>query len=179
MTLSWGRRPYPVRTLPVLFVAVVVLTALLAHSDTPYRTAKVSIIEPDTAQHIQGLLNLHALALERQDLFAYERTLDRRDPEFTRCMLEQLDRGDRRLEELSPNRLIEIEQVGRSVVRAYVQQRDGVVMRYFRRLVVINIWTRPPFDLRTSFDVWYLTTPEPGDISEREEPRPGAREDAC
>lgn len=181
MSLSWGRRSAhrPSWVVRTAFLAAVVIAAFVSSWDTPFPVSGAPIIQPGTAQQIQGLLLLNASAIERDDYFTYERTLDRRDPEFTACMRRQYERGQDRVDELRPVRLLEIEQVGDSVLRAYVQQRDGVVMRYFRRLVIINIWTRPPFDIRTSFDVWYLTRPEPGDIADAAAPRPDAREDAC
>lgn len=179
--LTWGRtsRPKPSWVVRTAFIAALLAAAVISSWDTPFPVSGAPIIQPGTAEQIQGSLRLSASAIERQDYFAYERTLDRRDPDFTACMRRQYERGQQRVDELMPLRLLEIEQVGNSVVRAYVQQRDGVVVHYFRRLVVINIWTRPPFDIRTTFDVWYLTRPEPGELAAGATLRRDARPDAC
>jgi len=120
-----------------------------------------SIIDADTPAAIQSLLDQHLRTLERRDLFQYERTLDRQDPTHTRCMTEQFRRGAERLTELQPHRLVRLEETSRdsTLVRAYVQVRDGVVIEYVRRAQIVNLLTLPPFDIRRVSFVWYLSSP--------------------
>lgn len=78
-------------------------------------------------------------------------------------MAEQLRRGGERASELRPNRLIRLEETSpdSTLVRAYVERRDGVEIEYVRRAQLISILTLPPFDIRRVTDLWYLGSPDP------------------
>ncbi len=120
-----------------------------------------SIIDADTPANIQALFDQHLRTLERRDLFQYERTLDRQNPAHTRCLSEQYAEGEERVSELRPNRLIQLEETrpDTTLVRAYIERRDGIAVEYVRRAQVVNLLTLPPFDLRSVFFVWYLGSP--------------------
>lgn len=126
-----------------------------------------SIITGDAPAAIQALLDQHLRTLERGDDFQYLRTLDRQSEAHTRCMAEQLRRGSDRADELRPNRLVRLEETSAdsTLVRAYVERRDGVVVEYVRRAQIVNILTLPPFDIRRVSFIWYLGAP---DLSEAE-----------
>jgi hypothetical protein len=120
-----------------------------------------SIIDADTPASIQALLDQHLRTLEQRNLFHYERTLDRQNPAHTRCLSERYAEEEKRVSELRPNRLVQLEETSRdtTLVRAYVQRRDGIATEYLRRAQVVNMLTLPPFDLRSVFFVWYLGSP--------------------
>ena len=165
--LSWGRRPgddRPVidlrRRWPV--AALLVLALLVSGLDGfVYR----SVIQGETPQQIQSKMDQHFRTLERADLFQYELTLDRRSADHTRCKTELFELGPERAAALHPFRLIRVEETGpTTLVRAFVRHRDGVAVEYFRRVRVVNLLTLPPFDIRSHFDVWYLSSPSKDEL---------------
>lgn len=170
MGLSWGHRPVRDRWrssgTQALFLLVTILAAGVSSTPGPFVTRPVNIIEAETPAQIQALLDAHRDAVERGDLFAYERTLDRRSTAFVRCMRDLFERGPARVAELEPARVLEIRQLGPStLLRAQVQQRDGVAVQYVRRLLVVRFTALPPFDLRSTFVVWYISPPEEAELT--------------
>lgn len=159
--ISWGRRPaYEPRFTRrhAFLIGVLAFVGLLSSVDGFVHR---SIIGPDARGDIQALLDQHLRTLERGDDFQYLRTLDRQSAAHTRCMTEQFRRGAERVAELRPNRLIQLEEVSATstLVRAYVQRRDGVAVEYIRRAQITNILTLPPFDIRRVTPIWYLSSP--------------------
>jgi hypothetical protein len=163
--LSWGRRSLErprSRWRSILIAAAVVVGVCASVDGFVHR----SIIDADTPAVIQGLLDQHLRTLEQRNLFHYERTLDRQNPAHTRCLQERYADGILRMSELRPNRLIQLEETGSdtTLVRAYVQRRDGIAVEYVRRAQVVNLLTLPPFDLRSVFFVWYLGSPTQAEL---------------
>lgn len=159
--LSWGRHPNerpPSRWRPFLIAAAVVVGVIASVDGFVHR----SIIDGDAPAEIQSLLDQHLRTLERGDEFQYMRTLDRRSDAHTRCLTQQLRRGGERASELRPNRLVRLEETSAesTLVRAYVERRDGVEVEYVRRAQLVNLLTLPPFDFRRISDIWYLGSPE-------------------
>lgn len=171
MSLSWGRRPGPDRAAvvraQVALASIAVLAAVAASAGPPLLDRVPSIIEADTRQRIQETLDQHVDALARRDLFVYQRTLDRRNAVFDRCMRELFELGDIRAQALRPERVVGLAQAAPSLVRLQVEQRNGIATHYVRRLAVVSFLTRPPFDIRRVFVVWYLSPPGPEEIRAR------------
>ena len=168
--ISWGRRPGDDRPIIDLrrrwpVAAVLVFALLVSGLDGfVYR----SVIQGETPQQIQSKMDQHLRTLERGDLFQYELTLDRRSDDHTRCKTELFELGPERAAALHPFKLIRVQETGpTTLVRAFVRHRDGVAVEYFRRVRVVNLLSRPPFDIRSSFDVWYFGSPEPPEVGER------------
>lgn len=159
--LSWGRHSTerPRSRWRLFLIAAAVVVGVCASVDGFVHR---SIIDADTPAVIQGLLDQHLRTLERGDDFQYQRTLDRQSAAHARCMTEQFRRGSDRASELRPNRLIRLEETSpnKTLVRAYVERRDGVEIEYVRRAQLINLLTLPPFDIRRVSDVWYLGSPD-------------------
>ncbi|MGH2377484.1 MAG: hypothetical protein ACRDGT_03340 [Candidatus Limnocylindria bacterium] len=164
--LSWGRRSSGRLISPwrYVLIATALVVGLVASEDGFVHR---SIIGGDTPAAVQSLLDQHLRTLERGDDFQYQRTLDRQTAAHTRCMTEQFERGAERVAELEPNRLVRLEETSgdSTLVRAYVQRRDGVIVEYVRRAQIINILTLPPFDIRRVTPVWYLSSPTPAEAA--------------
>lgn len=170
MGLTWGRRPrgerWRISRARVLLVLFAIVAALVSSTPGPFLVRPASFIDADTPAQIQALLDAHRSAIERGDLFAYERTLDRRSTAFVRCMGEFFELGPARVAELEPGRVLDMRQIGpSSLVRVRVQQRDGVVIQYVRRLLVVRFTALPPFDLRSTFVVWYISPPDDAELA--------------
>lgn len=170
MGLTWGRRPrgerWRISRARVLLVLFAIVAALVSSTPGPFLVRPASVIDADTPAQIQALLDAHRSAIERGDLFAYERTLDRRSTAFVRCMGEFFELGPARVAELEPGRVLDMRQIGpSSLVRVRVQQRDGVVIQYVRRLLVVRFTALPPFDLRSTFVVWYISPPDDAELA--------------
>lgn len=125
-----------------------------------------SIIGADTPERIQQLLDQHLSTIERRDLFQYERTQDRQSAAHRSCMRELYEMEEQRVSALRPNRLVELEEAapGTTLIRAYIQQRDGIATEYLRRATVVNLLSQPPFDIRSVFHVWYLSSPTAAEL---------------
>jgi hypothetical protein len=165
--LSWGRRTTedqpPDARVRSAFVAVLVVSALVAGVDGFVHR---SVIEADTPERIQQLLDQHLSTIERRDLFQYERTQDRQSAAHRSCKRELYEMGEERASAIRPNRLIGVEEAaaGTTLVRAYIQQRDGIATEYIRRATVVNLLSLPPFDIRDVFHVWYLSSPSQAEL---------------
>lgn len=169
MSLGWGHRPirdsWRISGAQALFFLIGILAADVSSTPGPFVTRPANIIEADTPAQIQALLDAHRDAVERGDLFAYERTLDRRSTAFVRCMRDLFERGPARVAELEPERVIDVRRLGPStLLRVQVRQRDGVAIQYVRRLLVVRFTALPPFDLRSTFVVWYISPPEEAEL---------------
>lgn len=168
MGISWGRRPLrdrgPVVRARALFAASAVAAALLASAGPPSLGRAPSIVDADTRQRIQETLDQHVEAIAKRDAFVYQRTLDRRDPLFDRCMRELFDLGDLRVQALRPARVVGLSQVAPSLVRLQVEQRHGVATAYMRRLAVVSFLALQPFNIRRVFFVWYVSPPGPDEV---------------
>lgn len=161
-SVSWGRRPAAEQRVSRGQLVVIVLALAIGVSASVDGFVHRSIVTVDAPGDIQSLLDQHLRTLERADDFQYERTLDRQSAAHTRCMTEQFQRGAERVAELRPNRLVRLEETSRdsTLVRAYVQRRDGVEVEYVRRGQLVNLLTLPPFDFRRVSFVWYLGAPD-------------------
>jgi hypothetical protein len=163
VSLSWGRRsaagPGPTRA---VFFATVTLVAILAGSDAD--GSWPSVIEPRAPEQIQALLDRHLESIERRDLAEYSHTVDGRSTAFYFCMREFFDLGDLRAQALRPNRLRSLEQVSPSLARGFVEQRDGIVVQYFRRSSV-NAWSLSAFAAAGAR--WSFSQPDPAELGER------------
>lgn len=171
MVITWGRRPHQrgeaSPAARVVLVAVCLLAVLAATAGPPTLGVTPPITAGDAALRIQETLSQHLDAMDRREPFVYERTLDRRDPAFVGCMRELYALGDERVREMRPFRVTALEQVGPSLARVQVRERDGIAVHYLRRLTVISIYAPPPFDfLRNVFHVWYITPLARGEAGE-------------
>lgn len=158
--LSWGRRSAarPMSRWRSILVGVAVVVGLIASVDGFVHR---SIISADAPAAIQGLLDQHLRTLERRDQFQFDRTLDRKSTAHTRCMQDRYADGIQRMSTLRPNRLVGLEEAApeSTLVRAFVERRDGIATEYVRRAQLVNILTLPPFDIRRVSDIWYLSSP--------------------
>lgn len=170
MGLSWGRRPperHHATGLAQVALALATVLAGVAGSAVPTLGRPVSIIEADTRRQIQETLDQHVEAIVKRDLFVYQRTIDRRNAAFDRCMRELFDLGDLRVQGLRPERIVGLSPVSPNLVRVRVEQRNGVATVYVRRLAVVSFLALPPFDIRRVFYVWYVSPPDPAEVGER------------
>ena len=145
-------------------LCVLAVTIVAGAKDT-FVAREASPIGPDTSGTIQGLFDLHRAALERRDRVSYELTLDPRSPKFVACMLGLFDLGNERAEALAPGRVVALEHVpGTNLVRARLQQRDGIAVHYVRRFLIGPVTAFPALDLMRSVPAWYVSYPDQGDL---------------
>jgi hypothetical protein len=166
--ISWGRRrltlhgPTLTGTLALVLASVAAVCASGGLAPTVERP-KEDIVAGDARRAIQDTLDQHVDAVARGDAFVWERTLDRRDAGFVRCMRELFELRDAHAQALRPNRVVDLKQVGPALARVQVQERDGIATLYMRRLTIRSLVV-PLFDIWRTFHVWYVTPAARGEL---------------
>lgn len=163
MAITWGRRPDPLAStgawrLPfaLALVAASAVSAFAPAEPPPPPNA----ITADTRSELQALLDLHVDRVAVRDHLGYALTIDPTREAYVACMRERFAVPDRAIA-LRPARVVRIERVGSTYLRTVVQERDGLVERFFRRAGVTWNQARPPFYIWRESWRWYLSVPLP------------------
>lgn len=170
MSLTWGHRrwpaPRPSAGRWIVVVVAVLAVAIVAGGRDTFVARQESPIGPDTLGTIQGLFDLHRAAIDRGDRVSYELALDPRSRKFVACMIGLFELGRERADALAPGRVLGLEHIpGTNLVRARVQQRDGIAVHYVRRFLIGPVTAFPALDRMRSVPAWYLSYPDPTDLA--------------
>lgn len=163
MAITWGRRPDPLastgawRVPFALALAAASLVSAFAPAEPP---PPPNAITAATRGELQSLLDLHVDRVEQGDDVGYRFTIDPTRESYSACLLSRFGSADRAAS-LRPARLLAIEPIGSTYIRAVVEQRDGLVERWFRRAGVTWNQARPPFYIWRESWRWYLSVPLP------------------
>jgi len=126
---------------------LLLLVALLVCCDAPpASTAGGALIGPETQHELEAVLQKKADAIRRQDLAAFQSTIDVSRAAFRRCWQEAFDEAGRGSVPFGTlgTKILKIEPYLDSYVRAYVQDdAASVSRRYFRRSGATWILTEP------------------------------------
>jgi hypothetical protein len=166
MGISWGRKPDPLATTGVWRVpfALALVTAAIVSGFPPAAPpAPPNEITPTLRSELQALLDVHVDRIAVGDDVGYRLTVDPTREDYARCM-DRLFSLPGRADALRPARLIHLERVGSTYIRAVVQERDGPVERYFRRAGVFWNQALPPFSIWREAWRWYLSVPHPNEL---------------
>ena len=163
MAITWGRKPDPLAStgawrvpFALALVAASVVSAFAPAEPPPPPNA----ITPGTQGELQALLDLHVDRVVVRDHTGYALTIDPTREAYVSCMRERFALPDRATA-LRPARVVRIEPVGSTYLRAVVQERDGLVERFFRRAGVTWNQAKPPFYIWRESWRWYLSVPLP------------------
>jgi hypothetical protein len=121
-----------------LFVLLLVLalSACEPAVSRPPESSGRALIGPDTQRELEAVLQRKADAIRRQDLAAFQSTIDLSRAAFRRCWMEAFDESGRGAIPFGAlgTRIVKVEPYLDSYVRAYVQDDPGSISRrYFRR----------------------------------------------
>ena len=163
MAITWGRSPDPLASTGawrVPFALALVAASVISAFAPPEPPPPPNAITPGTQSELQALLDLHVDRVAVRDHIGYALTIDPTRVEYVACMRERFALPDRAAA-LRPARVVRLEPVGSTYLRAVVQQRDGLVERFFRRAGVTWNQARPPFYIWRESWRWYLSVPLP------------------
>ena len=163
MAITWGRRPDPLASTGawrVPFALALVAASVVSAFAPAEPPAPPNAITQDTRGELQALLDLHVDRIAEQDGVGYRLTIDPTRSAYTACMDARFASGDRAVA-LRPARVLRLEPVGSTYIRAVVQERDGFVERFFRRAGVTWNVVKPPFYIWRESWRWYLSVPLP------------------
>ncbi len=165
MGISWGRRPDPLAgtgAWRVPFALALVAASVISAFAPPQPAPPPNEITASTPGELQALLDLHVDRLEQRDDAGYRLTIDPTRTAYAACMASVFANVERAMA-MRPAHLVHLERVGSTFIRGVVQERDGLVERYFRRAGVTWNVVKPPFYLWRESWRWYLSTPLPGE----------------
>ena len=161
MAITWGRRPDPLSSTGawrIPFALALVAASVVSGFAPAEPPPPPNALTTETRGELQALIDLHVDRVAVRDHAGYALTIDPTREEYVACMRERFARPDRVLA-LRPARVVRVEPVGSTYLRAVVQERDGLVERFFRRAGVTWNQARPPFYIWRESWRWYLSVP--------------------